>query len=217
MTMRGGSGSKTSASTAAAAKSKGRLKSLRGSKSLSSVDRRSSDDSEMDGSKIVQNQRKKIMAVNAFGQDKSKNAGKAPKANRGPPRTGPKEGKTAQKSNVTKTAGKLMAAASKSKAMASTSNNTKNVNAAGAKPRMFVRHNSTPAVIPLDKKGVTRKSALKSSPQGTISSPETGRPQRKKSASAEHLPSKSAKSVRIDDVVEVRTARGGWFQHRKLN
>ena len=223
MTMKGGSASKTSST----AKNKGRLKNLKGNKSMSSVDRRSSSDSDLDGAKIMQNQRKKIMAVNAFEQEKSnatvKKAGKATKVNKGLSRMGSKEGKTAQKSVVTKTAGKLMAAASKSTAMTSTNINnntgTKNVTATGAKPRMFVRHNSTPAVIPLDKKGVTRKSALKSSPQGTLSSPETGRPQRKKSASAENLPSKSTKSVRIDDVVEVRTVCDRWFSrnlHRKL-
>lgn len=203
MTMKGGNGSKT----AATAKNKGRLKNLKSSKSVSG-DRRSSADSDIDGAKIMQNQRKKIMAVNAFEQEKSnatvKNTSKAVKVNKSLSRKGPKEGKIVHKSAVTKTAGKVMVAASKSSAMAAasstTSNNTgtKNVNATGAKPRMFVRHNSTPAVIPLDKKVVTRKSALKSSP-------EAGRPQRKKSASAENLPAKSTKSVRIDDNVEVRT------------
>ena len=218
MTMKGGSGSKTAAAatTTAAAKNKGRLKNLKSNKSMSSVDRRSSADSDVDGGKIMQKQRKKIMAVNAFEQEKSKatavkNTGKAAKANKILSRIGPKEGKTAQKSAVAKTVGKLMAAASKSTAMATASSNnnntgTKNVTATGAKPRMlFVRHNSTPAVIPLDKKVVTRKSALKSG------SPETGRPQRKKSASAENLPSKSTKSVRIDDVVEVRTVCRRWL------
>ena len=212
MTMKGGSASKTSSTMA---KNKGRLKNLKGNKSMTSVDRRSSSDSDLDGAKIMQNQRKKIMAVNAFEQEKSNatvnKAGKATKVNKGLSRMGSKEGKTAQKSVVTKTAGKLMAAASKSTATACTNINnntgTKNVTASGAKPRMFVRHNSTPAVIPLDKKGVTRKSALKSG------SPETGRPQRKKSASAENLPSKSTKSVRIDDVVEVRTVCSRrWFK-----
>ena len=215
MTMKGGSGSKTAAAATTTAKNKGRLKNLKSNKSMSSVDRRSSADSDMDGAKIMQKQRKKIMAVNAFEQEKSKatavkNAGKAAKANKSLSRIGPKEGKTPQKSAVTKTVSKLMAAASKSTAMAAASSNnnntgTKNVTATGAKPRMFVRHNSTPAVIPLDKKVVTRKSALKSG------SPETGRPQRKKSASAENLPSKSTKSVRIDDVVEVRTVCRRWF------
>ena len=210
MTMKGGSGSKTAAPTAGAAKNKGRLKSLKSSKSMSSVDRRGSDDSpDVDtGAKILQNQRKKILAVNAF--EKSKQAGKAAKASKSQSRSGSREGRVAPKSAASKTAGKLMAAASKSTAMASsasstTSNSTgtKNVTASGAKPRMFVRHNSTPAVIPLDKKGGTRKSALKSG--GGLEVEAAGRPQRKKSASAENLPEahKSAKSVRIDDVVEV--------------
>ena len=209
MTMKGGSGSKTAAAPTGAVKNKGRLKSLKSSKSMSSVDRRGSDDSpEVDtGAKILQSQRKKILAVNAFEREKSKHAGKAAKASKSQSRSGSREGRGAPKSAVSKTAGKLMAAASKSTAMASsassTNNNTgtKNVTASGAKPRMFVRHNSTPAVIPLDKKGGTRKSALKSGVEAA-----SGRPQRKKSASMENLPEahKSAKSVRIDDVVEVR-------------
>ena len=208
MTMKGGSGSKTAAPTTGAAKNKGRLKSLKSSKSMSSVDRRGSDDSpDVDtGAKILQSQRKKILAVNAF--EKSKQAGKAAKSSKSQSRSGSREGRGAPKTAASKTAGKLMAAASKSTAMSSSasstnSNNTgtKNVTASGAKPRMFVRHNSTPAVIPLDKKGGTRKSALKSGVEAA-----SGRPQRKKSASMENLPEahKSAKSVRIDDVVEVR-------------
>ena len=210
MTMKGGSGSKTAAAPTGAAKNKGRLKSLKSSKSMSSVDRRGSDDSpDVDtGAKILQSQRKKILAVNAFEREKSKHAGKAAKSSKSQSRSGSREGRGAPKTAASKTAGKLMAAASKSTAMASSasstnSNNTgtKNVTASGAKPRMFVRHNSTPAVIPLDKKGGTRKSALKSGVEAA-----SGRPQRKKSASMENLPEahKSAKSVRIDDVVEVR-------------
>ena len=209
MTMKGGSGSKTAAPTTGAAKNKGRLRSLKSSKSMSSVDRRGSDDSpDVDtGAKILQSQRKKILAVNAFEREKSKHAGKAAKSSKSQSRSGSREGRGAPKTAASKTAGKLMAAASKSTAMSSsassTNNNTgtKNVTASGAKPRMFVRHNSTPAVIPLDKKGGTRKSALKSGVEAA-----SGRPQRKKSASMENLPEahKSAKSVRIDDVVEVR-------------
>ena len=189
MTMKGGSSSKTVAST----RNKGRQKPSKTS---------SATDSDLNSAKILQSQRKKIMAVNAFEQEKCRVQGRRlsqPKV---------KEAKMVPKAAATKPAGRGTSASAAPK-----SGNTKNVTAAGAKPRMFVRHNSTPAVIPLDKKAVTRKSALKASP-------ETGRPQRKKSVSAEDLPSKTAKSVRIDDVVEVRTAftaRGGWFQHRKLN
>ena len=115
MTMKGGNGSKT----AATAKNKGRLKNLKSSKSVSG-DRRSSADSDIDGAKIMQNQRKKIMAVNAFEQEKSnatvKNTSKAVKVNKSLSRKGPKEGKIVHKSAVTKTAGKVMVAASKSSA-----------------------------------------------------------------------------------------------------
>ena len=187
MTMKGGSSSKT---VAAASRNKGRLKPLKSNKPESS-----SADSDVNTARILQSQRKKIMAVNAFEQEKCRVQGRRLSQ---PKISGLKEAKVVPKAAASKPAAKgTSASAAPSK---SGNSGTKNVTAAGAKPRMFVRHNSTPAVIPLDKKVVTRKSALKASP-------ETGRPQRKKSASAENLPSKTAKSVRIDDVVEVRAER----------